>query len=199
VPLDAKAMETSTFDPTRSVVFDLNRGQVTLEGNAPMLLLGAESLAQLCAQVDVAVLRQFGVALGKQAGSRIRARLSGNAAFTIDTMVDQLGGELSLAGLGSLSIERWGQALVVQIERCPLGRSAYELMSAYVEAALQVAVNREVNAVVLERGAQSFRLLLCSKAAAARVKGWITSGGSWGDALAALHHNPRNDGAGGHV
>jgi hypothetical protein len=190
-------MDTSSFDPTRAVVFDLQRGQVTLQGRSPVLVLAAEALAQLCGRLDATALRQFGAVLGKQAGARIRERIGSSAATTLETMVDQLGGELSLAGLGSLAIERWGQALVVRVEGCPLGAPGHELMSAYVEAALQAAVEREVTALVLERGPESFRLLLCGKAGSARVKGWLSAGGSWGDALAALHHNPRNDVVGG--
>jgi len=190
-------MDTSSFDPTRAVVFDLQRGQVTLQGRSPVLVLAAEALAQLCGRLDAVALRQFGAVLGKQAGGRIRERIGASASATLETMVDQLGGEVSLAGLGSLAIERWGQALVVRVEGCPLGAPGYELMSAYVEAALQAAVEREVTALGLERGPESFRLLLCSKAGSARVKGWLSAGGSWGDALAALHHNPRNDVVGG--
>lgn len=190
-------MDTSSFDPTRAVVFDLQRGQVSLQGRSPVLVLAAEALAQLCGRLDAGALRQFGAVLGKQTGMRIRERIGASASTTLETMVDQLGGEVSLAGLGSLSIERWGQALVVRVEGCPLGAPGHELMSAYVEAALQVAVEREVTALVLERGSESFRLLLCGKAGSARVKGWLSAGGSWGDALAALHHNPRNDVVGG--
>jgi hypothetical protein len=189
-------MDTSTFDPTRAVVYDLSRGQVTLQGKSPVLVLAAEALAQLCGRLDAPSLRQFGGVLGKQAGTRIRERLNA-ATATLEMMVDQLGGEVGLAGLGSLAIERWGQALVVRIEGCPLGVPGHELMSAYVEVALQVAVEREVTALVLERGPESFRLLLCSRGGATRVKSWLSAGGSWGDALAALHHNPRNDVVGG--
>ena len=185
-------MDTSSFDPTRAVVFDLPRGQVTLQGKSPVLVLPAEALAQICGRLDVAAIRQFGSVLGKPAGVRIRERLRSGSP-SLEVMVDQLGGELSLAGLGALTIERWGQALLIRIEGCPLGAPAHELMSAYVEAALQVSVERELEALVLERGPDSFRLLLCGKAGAARVKGWLSAGGSWGDALAALHHNPRND------
>jgi hypothetical protein len=49
----------------------------------------------------------------------------------------------------------------------------------------------------IERNAQSLRLLLCSKAASARVKTWLLAGGSWGDALTALHQAPKNDVVGG--
>ena len=168
-----------------------------MQGRSPVLVLAAEALAQLCGRLDAVALRQFGAVLGKQAGARIRERVGSSASATLETMVDQLGGELSLAGLGSLAIERWGQALVVRVEGCPLGAPGHELMSAYVEAALQAAVERDVTALLLERGPESFRLLLCGKAGAARVKGWLSAGGSWGDALAALHHNPRNDVVGG--
>ncbi len=187
-------MDTSTFDPTRSVVFDLNRGQVKLDGGGAVLVVPTEALAQL----DGAALRQFGSLLGRQSGSRIRARLSG-VGVSLEAMVDQLGGEMALGGLGSLTIERWGQALVVVVENCVLGAQAHELMSAYVEAALHAAVGREVTALFLQQTPQSFRLLLCGKAASARVKGWIAGGGSWGDALVALHHNPRNDVVGGRL
>lgn len=183
-------MDTPTFDPTRAVVFDLNRGQVTLNGSAAVLVIPAEVLAQVCAGLDAPAIRHFGALLGKYAGDRVRARLSSAPAASLEAMVDQLGGELSLAGLGSLVMERWGQALVVRIEGCPLAR-AEELMSAYVEAALLAAVAKEVTALVLERNASVFRLLLCNRTASAKVKGWLASGTSWGDALVALHQSPK--------
>ena len=108
-------------------------------------------------------------------------------------MVEQLAGELSLGGFGALAIERWGQALVTKIEGYPLAAHGQELLGGFLEGALLAAVEREVVAMPLERSAQSLRLLLCSRAASARVKTWLGAGGSWGDALAALHQAPRND------
>src|SRR5215470_2953044 len=109
-------MDTSSFDPTRAVVFDLSRGQVTLQGKSPVLVLAAEALAQVCGRLDAAALRQFGAVLGKQAGARMRDRLGSATSITMEEMVDQLGGEVSLAGLGAVVIERWGQALVVRVD-----------------------------------------------------------------------------------
>jgi hypothetical protein len=186
-------MDTSTFDPTRAVVFDLNRGQVTLNGGAPALIISAEALAHVCGLLDTGAVRQFGSLLGKQAGARVRARLGAALLPTLEVMVDHLGGELCLGGLGSLAMERWGQALIVRIESCPLPASGHDLMSAYIESALLAVAGREVTALVLEQSAQSFRLLLCGKAASVKVKGWLGAGRSWGEALAALHHNPKND------
>lgn len=180
-------METSTFDPARSVVFDLNRGQVTLDGGGPLVLLPADVLTAVCGQLDVGVVRQLGAALGKQAGMRIRARLQRLGAPSLEVMVEQLGGELSLGGLGSLVLERWGQALVARIDGCPLSTHGPELLGGYVEGALLTSVDREVTALALEQTAQSVRLLLGGKAASARIKSSLQAGGSWGDALAALH------------
>jgi hypothetical protein len=190
-------MDISTFDPSEAVVFDLNRGQVTLDGGGPVLLLGADVVAAACAQLEANVVRQLGHALGKQAGARMRARLAALGAPSLEVMVEQLAGEISLRGFGALALERWGQALVVRIEGQPLGPQGQELLGGFLEGALLASVDREVTALALERNAQSLRLLLCSKAAAARMKTWLLAGGSWGDALTALHQAPKNDVVGG--
>jgi len=190
-------MDTSTFDPSEAVVFDLNRGQVTLEGAGQVLLLGADVVAAACAQLDANVVRQLGIALGKQAGTRVRARLATLGAPSLEVMVEQLAGEVSLRGFGALGIERWGQALVIRIEGQPLAAQGQELIGGFIEGALLASVDREVTAMPIERNAQSLRLLLCSKAASARVKTWLLAGGSWGDALTALHQAPKNDVVGG--
>jgi hypothetical protein len=178
-------MDTSTFDPTRAVVFDLARGHVTRQSGGSLVLLPADVLGAACGQLGATVVRQLGAALGKQAGSRARARL-GQGAASLESIVEQLGGELSLCGFGVLTVERWGQALVVRIEGYPLGGQAQGLLGGYVEGAILALSEREVTALPLERSPQSLRLLVCNEVAAAKVKGWLQSGSSWGDALAAL-------------
>src|SRR6187551_928606 len=142
-------METSTFDPTRAVVFDLARGQVALEGGGSLLLVPTDVMATACGQLDATIVRQLGSALGKQAGSRARPRLA-PASATLEAIVEQLGGELSLGGFGALSIERWGQALVARIEGYPLAGQGQELLAGFVEGALLVLTEREVTAFPLE-------------------------------------------------
>jgi hypothetical protein len=183
----------ASFDPTTAVRFDLDRGQVSLAGGGPQLLVPADALAQVCSSLEAGTARHFGEVLGKQCGERVRQRLGAATIATLEDMVEQVGGELALGGLGSLSIERWGQALVVRIEGCPLAGQAHELMSAYVETAIRACTGREPTALPLERGHQSFRLLLCHEAVAGRVKAWLSAGRTWGDALAALHHDAGND------
>lgn len=185
-------METSTFDPTRAVVFDLERGRVALEGGSHMLLLPTDVMATACSQLDASVVRQLGAALGKKAGGRARARLGQVQGASLEAIVEQLGGELSLGGFGALSIERWGQALVARIEGYPLAAQGQELLAGFVESAVIALTGRELTAFPLERTAQSLRLLLCSRAAASKVKGWLLAGNSWSEALVALQ-SPRQD------
>jgi uncharacterized protein YunC (DUF1805 family) len=191
-------MDTSSFDPTRAVVFDLERGRVAFEGGAPLLLVPAELVAAICGRLEVGVVRQLGIVLGRQAGVRVRARLGQALMPSLELMVEQLGGELALAGFGAFSVERWGQALVVRIDGYPLAAQGQELMGGYVEGALQATVEREVTALTLERTERTLRLLLCSKAASARVKGWMLAGSSWADALGALNGS-ENDAVGSRV
>ena len=151
-----------------------------------MLLLPADLVTAICGRLEAGVVRQLGASLGKQAGTRIRSRLAQVSTPSLEVMVDQLGGELSLAGFGSLSVERWGQALVARVSGYPLAGQGQELLGGYFEGALQTAVEREVTALPLERSEQALRFLLCGKAASSTVKGWLLGGASWADALASL-------------
>jgi hypothetical protein len=177
----------SNFDPAGSVVFDLNGGRVSLAQGGAQVMLPAAALAEVCARLDADSVRHFGGLLGAHAGARIQSRLGTQARPSMQSMVDQLGGELSLSGLGSLSIERWGQALVARVQGCPLGARAELLLSAYLERALLAALGRELQALPIETGPHGMRLFLCNNVASRRVQEWLSAGRSWGDALVMLH------------
>ena len=42
----------------------------------------------------------------------------------MEDVLDHLGGELALLGLGSLGLERWGRALVLTVEGAPSANSS---------------------------------------------------------------------------
>jgi hypothetical protein len=179
----------SNFDPTASVVFDLDGGKVSLVRGSAQVMLPAAALGDLCSSLDAEAVRRFGSQLGAQAGARIADRL-GAERPSMQVMVDHLGGELSLSGLGSFSIERWGKALVARVRGCPLGQGSGPVLSAYLERALLAALGRELSALLVEDNDDSIRFFLCSSAAARRVRGWLAEGKSWGDALVLLHATP---------
>lgn len=178
-------MAESRFDPTHALRFDLAAGRVELTGGSPRALVPAEALGELLSSVDVEAARDFGHRIGTEIGRRIAGRIEA-ATASLEGVTDQLGGELAIAGLGSLVIERWGQALVARIDGSPLAGQAAELLGPVVETALQRALARDVHAVVLDRR-EGVRLLLVAQGAADKVTAWLAEGVAWGDALARLH------------
>jgi hypothetical protein len=173
------------FNPTHSVRFELARGRVSLDGTEARLLLPPEALLPLLASAGKDGVRDFGHRLGTELGRRVGARL--DTKDSVAAMVEHLGGELALAGLGSLGVEVWGRALVFTLEGSPLGRDGDALLSAILEGALQRALSRDTSVVPIDRQDGHVRLAVVSRKTAEGLQQWLASGVSWGDALARLN------------
>lgn len=180
---DLSSPRPPAFDPTSSVVFELAEGRVRRAQGQPVVLVAATVLAELCASLNAEQRLQLGQGLGATAAASLQA---GGLNWTLPQLVEQLGGEISLSGLGAFSMERWGAALVVRIESCPLQGQGPVVMGAYIESALKALVGRDVNAVTIETSEAGFRLLLCGAPAAIKVQQWLAAGQSFGDVLASL-------------
>jgi hypothetical protein len=176
------------FDPSHSVKFDLGRGRVELGDSIPRLLIPADALLQLCRSASVDAQRDFGHRLGNEAGRRAASRLVGGAApASIEAVVDHLGGDFALLGIGSFGIERWGKALVVTLTDSPLGAEGDELCAAMIEGAMQRALGRDGRAVGLGRNDGVARFAVLGRDTAAAVRRWLSAGTTWTDALARLN------------
>jgi hypothetical protein len=174
------------FDPSQSVTFDLAHGLVHLEGAPSRLLVPADALAALAGAAGPEAAATFGRALGEAMGRRVATRLApGEAA--VDAVVEHLGGELALGGLGSLGLERWGKALVMVVDQSPLGAAGDLVLEAALGAAVEAAAGRRVCAVLLGREGVRARFLLGGEAGVTKVRAWLAAGASWGDALVRLH------------
>jgi hypothetical protein len=173
------------FDPTHSLEFNFDRGTVKLGGESHRVLVPADVLASLFKVADADTRKDFAYRLGTEAGRRVRERLDGGAA--IAEMVEHLGGELALMGLGSPGLERWGRALVITVVGSPLRAEGDELLAGIVEGALERAFGRSSTVVPLQRDDALVRLLVVSKNTAERVRGWLGSGVSFGDVLTRLN------------
>jgi hypothetical protein len=117
------------------------------------------------------------------------AGLLGQSTSTasIEAFVEHLGGNMALLGLGSLSLERWGKALVFVLDDSPLGAPGDPLLAAVVEGALQRALGRDVQVVVLGRDDARVRLFVASAKGAQRANELLGQGVKWADALQRLH------------
>jgi hypothetical protein len=179
-------MGNSPFTPSKEVQFDLGRGQISLGGRASRLLVPPEALLGLCQTAGSGAVRDFGRQLGAEVGGRVAERLGRADSASIAEVVEHLGGDVALSGLGSLSVERWGRALVLRVTDSPLGGAGDELLASVFEGALQRALGRDAAVVPIERKDGSVRLLATSTGAAARVRGWLASGVGFAEALGRL-------------
>jgi hypothetical protein len=178
-------MVAPSFDPTHAVRFDLPRGSVRARGNGDALLLvPSAALVELVLVAPAEAVEALGRALGSAIGRRAAARMGDPAAASIDEFITQLAGEAALTGIGVMSMERWGRALVVVVQESPLTGT---LLVPVVASALEAASGRKVWCALLTREEQMARILIASERAAERVRGWIAAGTPWGEALTKLH------------
>jgi len=178
-------MSSPRFDPTHSLEFNFDRGTVKIGGHGERVLVPADILASLLKGADSDTRKDFAHRLGTEAGRRVGERIDGTASIT--AVVEHLGGELALMGLGSLGLERWGRALIVTITGSPLRAEGDEVLAGVIEGALMRAFGRTASVVPIQRDDSLVRLLVVSPDAGKRVRAWLDSGISFGDALARLN------------
>jgi hypothetical protein len=176
------------FNPSGSVSFDLVRGRVDCGGEH--VLVPADALIDLCRAAGDEALSDFGRRLGTAVGRRIADRLGDSMqSASMEDVLEHLGGELAVLGLGSLGLERWGRALVLTIDGGPFGQQLDRLLGAVLEGGLQRAFGRDCHAVKLVRDDRQVRFLITSAASASKVNAWLGSGVSYGDALTRLQNS----------
>jgi hypothetical protein len=197
-------MPEPRFDPSKAVTFDLGNGLVHVEGAPSLLLVPGPALAELCAAAGPEAVAAFGKAIGEPMGRRLASRFSAGeadgggsvgsvgsvGAASLEAVVDHLGGEIAIAGLGALELERWGHALVLIIDHSPLGAGGDGLIEAVLEAAMEAATGKRVRTLALARDATRARFLVAGNAAVEKARAWLAGGMSWGEALAKLHSKP---------
>jgi len=182
-------MVVPSFDPTHAVRFDLRHGSVRTGGEGErVLLVPTSALDDVVLSATPEAVEALGRALGSSIGRRAAARMGDLGSAAVDTFVTHLAGEAALAGVGALSIERWGRALVVVVADSPLIGT---LLAPLVASAIEVTSGRSVASALLSRDEQAARILVGSPSGVARVKEWIASGMPWGEALVKLHGGGR--------
>ncbi len=178
------------FDASKAVTFDLSRGQIQKE-DEPRLLVSASALIGLCQAAGGDATSAFARGTGEAIGDAIARRFEragGDASGApIEIVVEHLAGELALAGFGALSIERWGRALVLVVDRAPDGTDGDRILAPLLASAVARAARVEARCVRLSRDGDRARFLVTGPKAADKVKDWLLAGISWGEALVRLH------------
>ncbi len=179
-------MVQAKFDPALALKFDLGRGTVSQSGAGARLVLSAEVVAALLKGAPADVVRDAGQQLGTELGRRIQPSLGELSQAPPERVLEFLGGELALLGLGGLGMERWGRALVFALVDNPLGAAGDDFMCALFDGALLRIYGKATRAVCVKRDGERARYLICGERAATQVTTWLGEGLGWGDALARL-------------
>ncbi len=184
-------MATPPFDVSKAVTFDLSRGQIQKEDAEARVLVSARALFALCQgagpDASATFARTTGESMGAAIAGRFEAAGTDTKGATIDAVVEHLAGELAVAGFGSLSLERWGRALVLVVDHGPATTEGDRLLAPLLAAAISRAAKVEARCVRLARDGDRARFLITGPRAADQVRNWLSSGVSWGEALVRLH------------
>ncbi len=180
-----------SVDLTHAVRFDLPRGSVHGAGEERAVLLPTSVFAELVLaagpEVAVSIALQMGEAMGKRVAQRLGGR-DGVREATLEAMVTALAAEISLAGLGALSVERWGKAMVFVIHNVPAVE--HKFLAALFEGAIASSTGSPAHCAVVASDSGGMRILVASATGINRVRGWIAQGTGWGEALVRLQGDP---------
>lgn len=177
---------SSHFDPSYALEFDFGRGQIRMANAGERVVVPCDALLALCQGASDDAVKDFGRRIGTEAGRALQARLGDSAQVSLEAVLEHLGGELALIGLGSLGLERWGQALVLSFNHSPLGHAGDLLLGSVLEGALQRAFGRDVVATKLVRESEQVRFLITGREGADKASSWLSQGVAWGDVLSRL-------------
>ena len=176
-------MAAPPFDPNGAVRFDLRSGSASDSRGARLVLVPSAALEGLAPDALV----HIGTQIGRACGSRLAARLGGDGgvrAAQLEIVITHLAGELAIAGVGAVHIERWGRAMVAIVTNPSIANDAF--VGAVLAGALSAAAGRDVSAAALGRqGAQS-RYFLGSAPTAERAAALVAQGKGYADVVAIL-------------
>jgi hypothetical protein len=176
-------MAGPAFDANGAVRFDLKSGAASDARGARLVVVPAAAFEAL----DAASLEKLGGGIGKACGARVAARLGGDAgvrAASLEAVVSHLAGELAIAGLGALHLERWGRAMVAVVNNPGVADEGF--LAAAVGAAMAAASGRELAAASLGKEGTTLRLFLGSAATVDKVRGSVEQGVAYAEILAGL-------------
>ncbi len=189
-------MASPPFDASKAVTFDLSRGEIRKDDDERRVLISARAVAALCQAAGADATSRFGQTLGESIGAAIATRFERSAGdargASIESIVEHLAGELAVAGLGTVSIERWGRALVLVVDHA--SADGDKVLAPLLGAMVSRAAKVQARCVRLSREGDRARFLVAGEVGAGKVRDWLSAGVPWGEALVRLHPTSRPEG-----
>jgi hypothetical protein len=179
-------MPGPAFDPTGAVRFDVKNGSATDPHGTRFMLVPASALEALERSTPGA-LAHIGSEVGRGCGGRVAGRLGGDAnvrASELEVVVTHLAGELAIAGLGAVHLERWGRAMVLVVARPSVASDGF--VGAVLSGALAAATGREVAIAALGKDGDTSRYFVGAQPTVVKARSLVSQGKSWGEVLTIL-------------
>jgi hypothetical protein len=176
-------MADPSFDPTGAVRFDLRSGSASDSRGDRVVLVPSAALESL----GGAALAELGKHIGQACGTRLATRLGGDdgvRAAQLELVITHLAGELAIAGIGAVHIERWGRAMVAVVANASVSDEGF--VGGVLSGALSAASGREVTAAALGTEDGKARYFLGSAATSERVRILVGQGNGYAEVVAAI-------------
>jgi hypothetical protein len=109
---------------------------------------------------------------------------NGVRAAQLEVVVSHLAGELAIAGVGAVHIERWGRAMIAVVTNPSVENDAF--VGAVVAGALGAAAGRELVPAAIGRNGEQVRFFVGARATADRAKSLAAQGKKFSEVIAAL-------------
>lgn len=174
-------MDEPRFDPGGFWEFHLNGGAVrTREGRRVIVMPEdvAGPLVRLALdQGDQVLLSEIGAALGAEAAATLGEDLGERSP---ETVLGHAASVVALFGLGRLSLERWGDAVVASLSGAPALHG--EALAALLGGLFSALGGMEVGCAALGDG----RFVLVHPDVVDAVRGWVAEGADLGAVAARL-------------
>lgn len=181
-------MADFAFDPQSAVTFDLGSGSVSLRDSSRQLLAPLAPLGDLLQAAGPDATRNFARAIGSEIATRISQRIAEHAleceSVTASAFIDQVRGEFSVLGLGTVHAETWGQALMFVAKHSDLSG---DFVAAVLQGLVQTFSSKTVACPLVHRDGDTSRVLVVDPDTENQVSNWINEGVSWHDIVARLH------------
>jgi len=177
------ATEARGFDPGSFYAFDLARGAVSTRHGERVLVLSSEVVSTLVASAakhgDLTAVRALGKRIGEQAASSLGSDVRG---ATPERVATHAAGVLSLLGWGALSLERWGDALVIVLEGAPDLDPGKLGLASLLGGMLTTLSGRDIACVPVASG----RFVVVDPSVAEQVFSWAKEGADLAQIVAKL-------------
>lgn len=174
------------------MVFDLGRGLVRVTPQEPQAIVPLDLLVEMlsASENQRSVGKRWGVELVRRAAARRPARTLWKDD-ELTRVVDFVGGEIAISGLGGLRIERWGKALLLVLDPCPLPRTLDGFVLGLFEGIVEQVGERPVSCTVIDRADDLVRVLISNAGAARRAETMMTEGYVFTEIVARLQEGSR--------